>query len=304
MGCRFEFLLDPRSSSHDRFSVEAIADELVDLVQDWHNRLSVFSAGSVVSWINRQPAGCPVKIDKDLMELLRLCESIRIETGGAFNIAAGTLMRAHGFRDETTDLAGEPLDLDHAITLDTTAQTIARNDDRVYLDFGAIAKGYVLDLVVRELHDYGIEHAFVHGGTSSSIAIGSPEDSGSWMVRTSDSPKLDARISGFGLGISQTNAREIVTQDTGAIGHIMDTRTNQPAHHDIERAVCIHPSAAIADAYSTALSVNPELIDTLQDHGCSIAVFPTASSSTAPILRDRLGLFITDPDEPNRECIF
>lgn len=43
MGCRFELILDPADSPHDRFGVEAIADELVELIQDWHDRLSVFT---------------------------------------------------------------------------------------------------------------------------------------------------------------------------------------------------------------------------------------------------------------------
>lgn len=48
MGCRFELILDPADSPHDRFGVEAIADELVELIQDWHDRLSVFTPTSKI----------------------------------------------------------------------------------------------------------------------------------------------------------------------------------------------------------------------------------------------------------------
>ncbi len=291
MGCRFEFLLNPRGSVHDRYSVEAIADELVELVQDWHNRLSVFLPGSMASQINRQPAGQPLALDQDLFELMCLCDSLRTETQGAFNIAAGTLMHAHGFRSGSSALRLDSLDLDHAITLDGSQKTVVRNDDRVTIDFGAIAKGFVLDLLRREISDYGIEHAFVHGGTSSCFAIGHDESQQPWRVRVCQSTKLDACISNFGFGVSEIDARTAESPQGGCVGHIMDIRTMAPTRSTVSRVACAHPSAAIADAYSTALNIRPDLIDTLHEHGCSIAMFELEANNPVPIIRDRLGVF-------------
>lgn len=298
MGCRFEFLLDPRGSSHDRYSVEAIADELVELVQDWHDRLTVFSPASIVSIFNRHPVGQPMRVDRDLFDLLALCETMRTQTQGAFNIAAGTLMHAHGFRSTRPEFVPDAIDLDQAITLDESQQTIARHDDRVSIDFGAIAKGYVLDLIRRELVGYGIEHAFIHGGTSSALAMGDDLENQPWRVRVFQKPSIDATVSDLALGVSTIGARETSCPDGQTIGHIMDTRTNTPSASKISRVVCIHPSAAIADAYSTAINVRPDLIDTLHEHGCSIALFNADSTDTAPIIRDRLGVFPTANHQP------
>lgn len=296
MGCRFEFLLDPRDSAHDRYSVEAIVDVLVDLVHDWHNRLTVFAPSSIVSNFNRQPTGQLMRVDQDLFDLLTLCETMRTQTQGAFNIAAGTLMHAHGFRDTPPTGTSDSLDLDRAITLDPFKNTIARNDDRVTIDFGAIAKGFVLDLVRRELIDYGIEHAFIHGGTSSAIALGTELDSNEnqqpWRVRVAQEPKLDACISGQALSVSEIGSRIIDQPDGQAIGHIMDTRTNQPAASAIGRVACVHQSAAVADAYSTALHARPDLIDDLEAFGCSFAIFNSTSTKAALITRDRLNVFL------------
>lgn len=291
MGCRFEFLLHARGSYQNQYAVEAIGDEVVDLVMDWHNRLSIFSTTSIVSIINRQPPGQPIAVDRDLFDLFRLSETMRVETRGAFNIAAGTLMHAHGLRSAPADMALDALDLDSALTLDPAHLTITRSDARVLIDFGAIAKGFVLDLIRDELHHYGVEHAFIHGGTSSAIALGRMSDTTPWQVRVSQNPQLDARPGNMALGISEIAARVTQTPTHQSIGHIMDTRTNAPAQSTIDRVVCAHPSAAIADAYSTAINVRPDLIDTLHEHGCSIAVFATKSSCTDPVLRDRLGIF-------------
>lgn len=291
MGCRFELILDTADSPHDRFSIEAIADELVELIHDWHDRLSIFSPTSIASRINAAPAGVPVRVDRDLFELLRLCELICEETDGAFNIAAGTLMRMHGFRGEPEQalLPGQ-IDLRHGFTLDNESLSITRNDERVSLDFGAIAKGFVLDLIAEELRGYEIRHAFVHGGSSSILGFGLQDETNPWRVRVSDQPCLNVQLRSTSLGVSEHSGRHNAQHD----GHIMDPRTGEPARNAIVRVACTHPSAAIADAYSTALSVRPELIDRLHEHGCSIAMFTSSSEPESACLRDRLGVF-TNP---------
>lgn len=295
MGCRFELILDPTDSPHDLYCVEAIADELVELIHDWHDRLSVFTPTSVVSRVNATPAGVPVRVDRDLFELLRLCDSLREETDGAFNIAAGTLMQMHGFRDRTgLENMRQLPDLRDAYTLNTENLTITRNHDHVVIDFGAIAKGFVLDLIADALREYGIRHAFIHGGSSSVLGFGNQNESRPWRVLVSDTPDLHAKLSSISLGISEHSGR--VNADNR--GHIMDPRTGMPAENQVQRVVCTHPSAAIADAYSTALSVRPDLIDQLHEHGCSIAIISSIAEQDHACIRDRLGVF-SDPTPSN-----
>lgn len=291
MGCRFELILDPADSPHDRFGVEAIADELVELIQDWHDRLSVFTPSSMVSRINAAQAGVPVRVDRDLFELLRLCDSLCDETDGAFNIAAGTLMHMHGFREHACQQEQPlPIDLRRAYTLEPETMAVTRNHPRVSLDFGAIAKGFVLDLLSHELREYGIQHAFVHGGSSSVLGYGNQDETHPWRVLVSDTPDLQAHLSSISLGISEHAGRVNAEHR----GHIMDPQTGKPADNQVERVVCSHPSAAIADAYATALSVRPDLIDRLHEHGCSIAILTTNTEPEKACIRDRLGVF-TNP---------
>jgi thiamine biosynthesis lipoprotein len=291
MGCRFELILNPKDSPHDPYSVEAIGDEIVELIRDWHNRLSVFSSTSIVSRINASRAGTPVRVDRDMFELLRLCERLREETEGAFNIAAGTLMHLHGFRYRPADpMQEQRVDLLHAFTLDQDAMTITLCDDRISLDFGAIAKGYVLDLISHELRMYKIRHAFIHGGSSSVLGYGDQDGTHPWRVLIAETPNMHACLSSSSLGISEQSGR----LNTNNQGHIMDPCTGKPANNPVERVVCTHPSAAIADAYSTALSVRPDLIDRLHEHGCSIAILTTNPEPRNTSIRDRLGVF-TNP---------
>jgi FAD:protein FMN transferase len=243
------------------------------LVLDWHQRLSVFEPGSIVSRINRTPVGVGLDLDEEMFSLLDLCDQLRIKTGGAFNIGAGTLMSAHGFRAQHIDGKKiEGLDLEHAFVLDDQRRTLTRCDERVSLDLGAIAKGFVLDLIHEELIEHGIADAFVHGGTSSILALGYDLGGQVWSVELGDGQLVG--LSGMAMGVSRADGR---MNESLEFGHIMDPRTNQPSASGVIESVCVHRSAAFADALSTACSVRPELVDRVADTESSLLVIDSLS---------------------------
>ncbi len=268
MGCRFEILIDARCAGHDRSSCAAIARELGELIVDWHNRLTIFHPHSLASRINRQPAGVPLRIDLDMFELCALCERLRVRTHGAFNIASGTLMHAHGFRGDRSPIDTAGLDLGQAIGLDESHLTITRNDPRIALDFGAIAKGFVLDLLGAELGGHGVANAFFHGGASSVLARGLDANDHAWSVRAGGH---DFRLGELALGVSEHESR-VVDRAGQTLGHIMDPRTHAPCRNAVSLVTCAHASAAVADAYSTALSADPSLAPLLADDACSMLI--------------------------------
>ena len=285
MGSRFEFLIDSAGAGLRGYDTRAIAEELRELVLDWHQRLSIFDPTSIASIINRTAAGSPVFLDAEMYALCALCDQLRVRTRGAFNIAAGTLMHAHGFRDSPMTSYGvnlETLDLEHAIVLDHQRQTVLKTDDRISIDFGGIAKGFVLDLIRLELEEYGVVNAFIHGGTSSIIAIGQNHNGIPWTTGIGDGHRL--ALSGHAVGVSETRSQ---TQARGpdSIGHVMDPTTGQPVHNSITQIVCVHSNGTAADAYSTACCVNPSLIDDLCADPCTLIAF---DSSPTPIIHDPL----------------
>jgi len=269
MGCRFELLIGIDRPGLSRGDGLAMGEELRDLVLDWHGRLSVFESGSMVSLINHDPAGFERTIDDELFELFTLCDQMRQQTGGAFNIASGTLMHAHGFREEGMD-GLDGLSLAQPIVLDEHSRTITKSDDRIRLDLGAIAKGHMLDLIALELNEIGIANAFIHGGTSSALGLGVGPDGAPWTVRLGT--ELDVQLSGFALGVSEGASQTRMSGDR-AVGHVMDPRSCAPVHNQIQRSACVHKSAAIADAYSTACTVSPEFLQRLPADPCTMVLF-------------------------------
>ncbi len=286
MGCRFELLLGIDGSGLSRTDCQAATEQVRELVMEWHHRLSVFESGSLVSRINRSSAGEAVVVDDELFGLLKLSERMRVVTGGAFNIAAGTLMEAHGFRDQRVDNL-DGLSLDGAVVLDEERRTVTKADDRVRLDFGGIAKGFVLDLIRDELEDLGIEHAFVHGGTSSAIGIGTSGGS-DWVVDAGDGVRVS--LGGYGLGVSEIGGR-VVECDGERLGHVMDPRLMSSAITNISRVACVHRSCAVADALSTALGVDGGMDEPhVEADLCTLVIFDGGDS---PRVCDPLGVVLS-----------
>lgn len=291
MGCRFELLLDRAHGSLDPGAIDAVGIEIEELVLDWHARLSVFESGSITTRINTTAARQALTIDQEMCTLCALSEQMRAISGGCFNIAAGTLMHALGFRGEAQrNLNG--LDLRHAITLDQKSGTITRNDERVKIDFGGVAKGFVLDLVRELLDEYGITNAFVHGGTSSAIALGTDPDGEAWSVRTGT---VDLLVGSYGVGISEPTGREVI--DNGErVGHVVDPRDRDRLGkrliaEGIERATVVHESAAIADALSTAICLDPSTLDRAIEHGIEeLSCVVRGADGVDRVLIDRLGV--------------
>jgi FAD:protein FMN transferase len=79
------------------------------------------------------------------------------------------------------DAARQRVGLQH-MELDSVAHTVRFARPGVELDLGGVGKGYALDCAAAVLREAGVEHALLHGGTSSVYGIGSPGGGRAWKV--------------------------------------------------------------------------------------------------------------------------
>jgi thiamine biosynthesis lipoprotein len=106
------------------------------------------------------------------------------------------------------------------------------------------------------LREAGVASAFLHGGTSSVVAIGAPPGEAGWRVAIRD-PRGGPAVATVALcdealGVSAPHGRIAAC---GA-GHVLDPRSGQPVARGSLAAV-VHDTATLADAWSTALLVDP-----------------------------------------------
>ncbi|MFI4855846.1 MAG: FAD:protein FMN transferase [Phycisphaerales bacterium JB065] len=257
MGTRFECVLagfgrGMTSATH----ATAAAEEVERIVREWHDLLSAFSPNSAISRINTAETGGPVRVPRDLLDLLARAKSYTSDTLGAFDITLGALMAQHGFRGEETGSDSYGAD---ALLIDERASTIRLARPGVRLDLGAIAKGFALDRCAEELRDLGVTSALLHGGTSSVIAIGTRPDGHPWQIQISadypDAPVVE--LTDSAMSVSEPRGRIIDGR-----GHILDPRRGESADR-VELACVRGPSAEVCEIWSTALVVDPNLIEQL-----------------------------------------
>jgi FAD:protein FMN transferase len=280
MGTRFELVLagfgariggDPFDLRRWRAAGELALAE----IEECDRLLSRFRRDSLLSRVNRRAAVEPVLLDQDTFELLEVCARVHRESAGAFDVTVGPRMSSLGFHPPPAELGaadladfadfaefdGAPVGFQH-VELDPEARSIRFRRPGLSLDLGAIGKGHALELAAQRLIECGVASALLHGGASSVIAIGTRPDGKPWRVALGSSsavgtgggapPSVD--LADRALSVSAQQGRRLAD----GRGHVLDPRTGESVADEAFVAV-VHPSARIAEAWSTAILVSRRL---------------------------------------------
>jgi thiamine biosynthesis lipoprotein len=241
MGTVFEVMIAGQEADYAAQAAQTVFREIEHL----EALFSRFNATSEVGQINRLRSDESLRISPEAFACLQAAEKVRRETAGAFNI---NFRRSAGYSDRPAfDLIA-----DESVFLVRPHRDFFRRPTiGIDIDLGAIGKGYALDRAAPILAEWSVDRFLIHGGTSTALAAGSapglsPGENG-WPVGvggTWDLPEVPKRALLRNRALSGSG-----TEVKG--GHILDPRTGRPAEWHLAAWVS-HPSAAVADALSTA----------------------------------------------------
>ena len=192
--------------------------------------LSRYVESSDIARANRLARGGTIVIGDDALECLLIAAETSLTTHRAFDAAYAS--------ERAADLAKDaPL-----FTLDPAAHTLTSHAARLHLDLGAIGKGYALDRLANTLREWNVTPACLNSGGSTALALGPPAGEPGWPIGFGDRTRLlaHAALSGSGTAVQGS--------------HLIDPRTGAPAVR-VTRAWALAPTAALADALSTAFFV-------------------------------------------------
>lgn len=225
--------------------------------------LSRFRPGSDIWRINETRNGDVVHVGLACFDCLSLAKELHHATQGAFDVTVGPLMNL--WRSADGDLAQvNPEELQvalqrvgtHLFELDPEGLRVRVLHDRLEIDLGALGKGYALDQLAELLEQWNLRNVLLNAGQSTVFATGpGPEPKKStdgWPVTVgSQTIRLrDQALSGSGFAVQ------------GA--HLIDPRSGEPIPIEDRRSYAIAPTAALADALSTAfLLMNADEINSL-----------------------------------------
>ncbi len=270
MACRFELFFNAGQYAND----SSAALEALDLVQALEDRISFFRTTSEISRINALAAETAVEVEPALFELLQRCLELHAQTAGAFDIAAAPLWEIWGFsrragRIPSDQEIAEALQRtgSHLLELDPVRKTVRFKREGVRINLGSIGKGYALDRAGEVLAAAGVGDFLFHGGQSSILARGSrlepargqpPLSTPGWSVGVRHPLWPRRRVAEICLrdrALGTSGSTEQFFRYRGRrYAHILDPKTGQPAD-GVLSATVVAPSAALADALSTAFFV-------------------------------------------------
>src|SRR6267378_3588557 len=120
-----------------------------DRVRDLDATLSDYKPDSELNRISRSAVGHPQTVSKDLFDVLAASQQLADETGGAFDVTLGPVIRLWRKARKNNRLPGRAA-LDEAggrcgyrkLRLDAANRTVTLEQAGMQLDVGGIAKGY------------------------------------------------------------------------------------------------------------------------------------------------------------------
>lgn len=253
----------------DKLYATRFAKEVFGQIDAIENMLSRFIEHSEISRFNRWPPGKPFFASEDVYRCIELAESVRMSSGGVFDISYR--------QGAPASPADQP-----RVVLDHTSQTIIRTEESVKVDLGGIGKGFAMEAIREIANEWEIANWIADGGFSSVLAMGcSDGDQQGWPVRLAGNTPRILNLVDQAIGASGTDEKGT---------HILDPRSGRPETLH-PRIWVVGPNAATADALSTAFMLMDEAsIRNMLEHYVSYACIidsPAVHADHRSILRSR-----------------
>ena len=249
-------------------------DLINEELKRYHKLYDIYNLyGSVnnLKTINNNAGIAPVKVDKEIIDLLKFSIDLYEKTDGEINIAMGRVLKIwHDYRtagiDDSSQAKLPPMELlqdaskycniDNII-IDEEASTVYLADPNMSLDVGSIGKGYAVQKVAEYAKEIGCNNMVINCG-GNVITIGPKADNNNWIFGIQN-PDLNASndilkrvsISDKCLVTSGDYQRYYVV-DGVEYCHIIDPDTLMPPTY-FSAVSIIADHSGLADALSTAL---------------------------------------------------
>jgi thiamine biosynthesis lipoprotein len=248
-----------------RATGEADIDAVMREMQRIDLAMSTYKPTSEVSRVNARAARAPLRISRELFDLLCTAVEYSRITDGAFDVTYASVGFMYDFHRRLKPTAAQieaalPAVNYRNLELDPKRRTIHFTREGVRIDLGGIAKGYAVDRGITILQARGIRHALVSAGGDSRIIgdrFGKP-----WVVgirHPDHKEQVIARIPLVDTAISTSGDYERYFDENGVrYHHIIDPATGRPASK-VRSATILAPTATRTDGLSkTAFVLGPE----------------------------------------------
>lgn len=220
-------------------------------------------------YVNQKAGKEPVKVDKDIIDLLEYGKEIYKLSGGKTNICFGSvLVLWHNERELAQDQAGKLPNMDELkeaskhtniddLVIDKENSTVFFKDSKMRLDVGAIAKGYAVQRVIEYAKENLWENAAISIGGNVSTYGYKGDGKTKWKIgienpdTTADEYLLMVDITDLSV-VTSGDYQRYFTVDGKKYCHIINPETLMPSEYFSSVSILCNDSA-LGDALSTTL---------------------------------------------------
>jgi FAD:protein FMN transferase len=243
----------------------ACIEEAIGEIRRIEKLLTTFDEGSQTNLINRNAGIHPVKVEKEIFDLIE--RSIRISglTQGAFDLTYGSIdkrfwnfdLHMTSLPDRESAKSAVALINYKNIILDKEEQTVFLKNKGMRIGFGGIGKGYAAERAKYLLKERGVQSGIVNAAGDLTVWGTRPDDKpytiGIADPSSSDQPYSCLDINNMSIATSGNYEKYVMI---GGIkySHTIDPQTGFPVS-GIKSVTIICPNAEIADAMATPVMV-------------------------------------------------
>lgn len=260
-------------------------------LENYHQLFDIYHSYNGVNnikTINDNAGITPVKVDKEIIKLLKISGEEYDKTGGRVNVAMGSVLslwheyRTYGKENpERAELPGRQalekaamhMDMEK-VQIDEDKALVYLEDPDMSLDLGAVAKGYTAQRICERLRAAGADSALISIGGNVQ-AIGAKGSKSPWRVgvQSPDTSKGQSYLHALNLQdlalVTSGIYQRFYEVDGMRYHHIIDPETLMP-RREFASVTILSPNGAEADALSTAVFNMPlqegqELIESLEN---------------------------------------
>jgi len=242
-------------------AVEALEEDFAIMHKAWH----AWAPGPLTRTNNLLAEGVRFAAPPSVLTLMQKSRQLAQQSDNLFNPAIGRLVKLWGFQQDAMENQHPPdgAAIAKLLKANPTMKDIAidgihaqSSNPVLQLDFGAIGKGYGIDLAIEHLKEMGIKNAIINSG-GDLRAIGS-RGGNPWRIAIRNPSEAGAlgflHVSGDESVFTSGDYERNYLWKGKRYHHIIDPRTGYPAE-GTRSVTVIHDNATVADAAATALFV-------------------------------------------------
>ena len=260
MGSRFDITVVASNEKEGNKYIDSAIFEIARI----EKLISSWDVNSETSLINKLSGIKPIKVDKELFDLIERSIAISTLTNGAFDISYASMDRIWNYDGTMREMPSEEKISSSIkkvgyqnIIIDKEAQTVFLKLKGMKIGFGAIGKGYAADKAKALLIEKGVKAGIINASGDLN-AWGKQANGRDWMVAITNPLNKNKVFSWLPINdsaiVTSGNYEKFISFNGIRYSHIIDPRTGYPSTGIISTSI-MTSNAELADAISTSVFV-------------------------------------------------